>query len=114
MAVLYANAFDIDIFIRRTLVYTLLTAILVLVYTVLVVGSQFTFASFDPQVGHSPLILVGSTLVIAALFQPLRHRLQQTVDRRFYRSKYDPAKTVATFNSTLNQRVDIDQLRDAF
>ncbi|TMD22609.1 MAG: hypothetical protein E6J04_21550 [Chloroflexi bacterium] len=88
MAVLYANAFDIDVFVRRTLVYTLLTAILALLYAGMVFGSQFGLATFSPQAAQSPFILVGSTLVIAALFQPMRHRIQRTIDRRFYRQKY--------------------------
>jgi hypothetical protein len=112
MAVLYANAFDIDIFVRRALVYTVLTATLALVYVGLILGSQLVFATFGPQAAQPPLILVGSTLVIAALFQPLRHRFQQTIDRRFYRRRYDAAKTVAAFTSTLRQEVDLDQLRE--
>jgi hypothetical protein len=111
MAVLYANAFDIDIFVRRTLVYTLLSAILVLVYAGLVMGSQFVLATFSAQAAQSPLLLVVSTLVIAALFQPLRHRIQRVIDRRFYRQKYDAARTVAAFSSTLRQEVDLDTLR---
>src|SRR2546430_16919182 len=84
MAVLYANAFDIDVFVRRTLVYTLLTAILALLYAGMVFGSQFGLATFSPQAGQSPLIPVGSTPVIAGPFQPVRHRLQRTNDPRFY------------------------------
>ena len=101
MAVLYANAFDIDVFVRRTLVYTLLTTILVLLYVGMVLGSQFLLATFSPQAAQSPLILVASTLVIAALFQPLRLRLQRFIDRRFYRSKYDAAKTLEAFSATV-------------
>jgi hypothetical protein len=111
MAVLFANAFDIDIFVRRTLVYTLLTTILVLLYVGMIVGSQFVFATFSPQAAQSPLILVASTLVIAALFQPLRHRIQRIIDRRFYRSRYDAAKIVAAFGTTLRQEVELDTLR---
>src|SRR5438876_258117 len=92
MAVMYANAFDIDVFVRRTLGYTLLTAILALLYAGMVFGSQFGFATFSPQAAQSPLILGGSTLVIAALFQPMRHRIQRTIDRRFYRQTYDASR----------------------
>ncbi len=112
MAALYANAFDIDVFVRRTLIYTLLTAILALTYTGLVLGSQFVFATFGPQVAQSPLILVGSTLVITALFQPLRRRLQAIIDRRFYRSRYDAAQTLAAFSETMRQEVDLEQLQE--
>jgi hypothetical protein len=112
MAVLYANAFDIDVFVRRTLIYTLLTATLAVSYIGLVLGSQFVFATFSPQAAQSPLILVGSTLIIFALFQPLRHRIQRTIDRRFYRSRYDAAKTIAAFSANLRQEVDLDQLRE--
>jgi len=112
MAVLYANAFDIDVFVRRTLVYTLLTAILAILYVGMIFGSQLVFATFSSQAAQSPLILVGSTLVIAAIFQPLRHRIQRIIDRRFYRSKYDAAKTVAAFSANLRQEVDLDQLRE--
>jgi hypothetical protein len=111
MAVMYANAFDIDIFVRRTLVYTLLTTTLVVLYIGMVFGSQFVLESFSAQAAQSPLILVGSTLVIAALFHPLRRRIQKIIDKRFYRSKYDAAKTVAAFSATLRQEVDLEQLR---
>ena len=112
MAVLYANAFDIDVFVRRTLVYTSLTAILVALYVGLVLGAQVIFAAFSPQASQSPLVLVASTLIVAALVQPLRRGLQRLVDRRFYRSKYDAARTIAAFNANLRQEVDLDQLHD--
>lgn len=112
MAVLYANAFDIDVFVRRTLVYTTLTASLALLYVLLVLGAQLALATFSPQAAQSALILVGSTLVVAALFHPLRRRIQQTIDRRFYRSKYDAARTIAAFSANLRQEVDLDQLRE--
>jgi hypothetical protein len=112
MAVLYANAFDIDVFVRRTLVYTCLTAILAVLYVGMVFGAQFVFATFSPQAAQSPLILVASTLVIAALVQPLRHRIQRSIDRRFYRSRYDAHKIVAAFSSTLRQEVDLDTLHE--
>lgn len=112
MAVLYANAFDIDVFVRRTLVYILLTAILALLYAGLVLGAQAAFSALGPQEAQSPLILVGSTLLIAALFQPLRRRIQSLVDRRFYRRKYDAAQTLAAFGATMRNEVDVDQLRE--
>jgi hypothetical protein len=112
MAVMYANAFDIDVFVRRTLVYTLLTVILALLYAGLVFGAQFVFATLSPQAAQSPLILVASTLVIAALFQPLRHRLQQTIDRRFYRQKYDARLTIERFSTTLQSELDLAELSE--
>ncbi len=112
MAVLYANAFDIDVFVRRTLVYTSLTAILVVLYVGLVLGSQAIFASFSPQASQSPLVLVASTLIVAALVQPLRGGIQRIIDRRFYRSKYNAARTIAAFNANLRQEVELDQLHD--
>jgi K+-sensing histidine kinase KdpD len=112
MAVLYANAFDIDVFVRRTLVYTLLTAILTLFYAGLVIGARMVFSAFGPEEVQSPLILVGSTLAIAALFQPLRRRLQQMIDRRFYRRRYDATQTLAAFSAAMRQEVDVDQLRE--
>lgn len=112
MAVLYANAFDIDVFVRRTLVYTLLTAILALLYAGMVFGSQFGLATFSPQAAQSPFILVGSTLVIAALFQPMRHRIQRTIDRRFYRQKYDASRVIERFSASLHSEIDLADLSE--
>ena len=112
MAVMYANAFDIDVFVRRTLVYTLLTAILALLYAGMVFGSQFGLATFSPQAAQSPFILVGSTLVIAALFQPMRHRIQRTIDRRFYRQKYDASRVIERFSASLHSEIDLADLSE--
>lgn len=112
MAVVYANAFDIDLFIRRTLVYMLLTAILILVYAGLVFGSQAVLATFSAQVAGSQVVLVCSTLVIAALFQPLRRRLQHTIDRRFYRQKYDASRVIAQFSANLHSEIDLAELSE--
>jgi hypothetical protein len=104
MAILRSRLWDIDVIIRRTLVYTTLTVILALIY----VGIVFVFgtllrASLGQQ--QNPLVIVASTLVIAALFQPLRHGVQQIIDRRFYRRKYDAARTLEAFSATLRNEV---------
>jgi small basic protein len=100
---------DIDVLINGTLVYGTLTVLLALIYVGLVIGLQALVRLFTGQVSQSPVVIVASTLAIAALFQPLRHRLQRIIDRRFYRSKYDAGKIVATFSATLRNEVDLDQ-----
>ena len=111
IAILRSRLWDIDVLIRRTLVYTFLTVILALIY----VGLVFVFGTLLRNLlgqQQSPLIIVASTLVIAALFQPLRHGLQKVIDRRFYRSKYDAARTLKNFSTTLRSEIDLEQLSD--
>ncbi len=109
-AMLHSRLWDIDVLINRTLVYSTLTAILTLVYVGLVIGLQVLLRGIISQ--DNSVAIVISTLAIYILFQPLRRRIQRIIDRRFYRSKYDAAKTVAAFSATLRQEVDLDQLRE--
>src|SRR6266480_7090741 len=96
IAMLRYRLYDIDVLINRTLIYGMLTATLLGTYLLLVFGGQYLLASlFGP---NNAVVLVISTLLVAALFQPLRWRVQQMVDRRFYRSKYDAAQVLARFS----------------
>ncbi|HZC07666.1 MAG TPA: hypothetical protein VE338_18665 [Ktedonobacterales bacterium] len=113
MGVLRYQLYDIDILIKRTLVYGSLTAILAALYFALVIGAQtLTHQLTGQQVAQQPIVIVLSTLLIAALVQPLRRRLQGWIDRRFYRSRYDAAKTVAAFSASLRSEVDLTQLNE--
>jgi len=115
LAILRYRLYDIDILINRTLVYSSLTAILGLVYFASVFALQSLLSVFTGQLStgaQTPVAIVASTLGIAALFQPLRRRLQAIIDRRFYRSKYDAARTLAAFSKTLSSEVDLNQLRE--
>ncbi|HXZ05978.1 MAG TPA: hypothetical protein VEH81_14185 [Ktedonobacteraceae bacterium] len=111
IAILRYRLYDIDIIINRTLVYGLLTGTLISVYFILIFAMQFLVRSLTGQVSQSPVIIVASTLAIAALSNPLLRRIQAFIDRRFYRSKYDAAKTLAAFSATLRNEVDLEHLR---
>ena len=111
IAILRYRLWDIDVLIRRTLIYGSLTAILVGVYLALVLGAQSALHALTGQRGDEPLIIVASTLLIAALFNPLRKRLQRTIDRRFYRARYNATKTLERFAATLRQHVELGQLQ---
>ena len=89
-----------------------MTALLALVYFGLVIGLQSLVRLFTGQVSQSPVVIVASTLALFALFQPLRRRLQKIIDRRFYRIKYDAAKTLAAFSATLRDEVDLSRLSE--
>jgi hypothetical protein len=108
-AMLRSRLWDIDALINRTLVYGTLTVILTAVYVGLIIGLSALLRSIISY--DSGVAIVLSTLAIYLLFQPLRRRIQRIIDRRFYRSKYDAAKTVAAFSATLRQEVDLEQLR---
>ncbi len=111
VAILRSRLFDIDVLINRALVYGVLTAMLGLIYSGVVVLSQRLMGALTGEVGQSPLAIIASTLAIAALFQPLLRRVQVFIDRRFYRRKYDAARTLAAFSATLRDETDLDQLR---
>jgi hypothetical protein len=112
-AVTRSRLFDIDILIKRTLVYGSLTAILAALYFALVIGAQtLTHQLTGQQVAQQPIVIVLSTLLIAALVQPLRRRLQGWIDRRFYRSRYNAATTVAAFSASLRNEVNLQQLNE--
>jgi hypothetical protein len=110
IAVLRHHLFDIDVLINRTLVYGSLTALLALVYFGSIVVLQGLFRALTGQ--GSQLAVVASTLAIAALFNPLRRWVQGFVDRRFYRRKYDAAKTLEAFSAKLREEPDLDALNE--
>ncbi len=112
IAIARYQLFDVDVLIRRTLVYTALTAILAAVYFAVIIGAQAAVGTVDRQASHSPIILVGSTLLIAGLFTPLRRGIQSAIDRRFYRSKYDAARTLEAFAVNLRADMDLAELRE--
>jgi hypothetical protein len=112
IAILHNRLWEIDIVINRALVYGALTASLALVYFAGVAVTQAIFRALTSQVQQPQLAIVVSTLVIAALFNPLRRRIQGFIDRRFYRRKYDAAKTLEAFSVKLRDETDLDALSD--
>jgi hypothetical protein len=108
IAILKYRLYEIDILINRTLVYGTLTVALIALYFSAIVVLQRVFVVFTGQ--KSTLAVVASTLLIAALFNPLRRRIQSFIDRRFYRHKYDAQKTLESFGARLRQETDLDDL----
>ncbi len=110
IAILKYRLYDIDRLVNRTLVYGALTVTLVAVYVSGVAGLQYVFRTLTGQEQQPQLVIVATTLLIAALFNPLRRRIQGFIDRRFYRRKYDAAKTLEEFNARLRDETDLETL----
>jgi hypothetical protein len=106
IAILKHRLYDIDLIINRTLVYGALTALLAATYFCIVVAMQ----NVIPGADDSDLTIAGSTLAVAALFRPLRARLQGFIDRRFYRRKFDAQQTLESFAQTLREEIDLEAL----
>ena len=111
IAILRHHLYDIDLLINRTLVYGALTAILAGIYFGGVTATQALFRTLTSQEELPQLVVVASTLLIAALFNPLRRRIQSLIDRGFYRRKYDAAKTLEGFSTKLRDETDLEALR---
>jgi ADP-ribosylglycohydrolase len=111
-AVLKYRLYDIDVVINRTLVYGSLTAMLVALYFGSVATTQTILRALTGQTEQPQLAVVISTLVIAALFNPLRRRIQSFIDRRFYRRKYDARNTLETFSARLRDETDLETLNN--
>jgi hypothetical protein len=108
IAVLRYRLYEIDRLISRTIAYGLLTLLLGSLFVAVILALQALVAPFT---GSNELAVAGSTLLVAALFQPLRRRVQRVVDRRFNRSRYDAERTVAALATRLRDEVDLDAVR---
>jgi hypothetical protein len=110
IAMLRSRLWDIDVIIRRTLVYSALTGLLAGVYFGSVLALQTVLRGMTGE--ETPLVIVLSTLLIAALAAPLRRRVQAWIDRRFYRRKYDAARTLAAFGEQARDETDLGRLSE--
>ena len=110
VAIFRYRLYQIDLLINRTLVYGSLTATLIALYFGVIVILQRVFVAITGE--KSTLAVVASTLLIAALFNPLRRRIQSFVDRRFYRRKYDARKTLEVFSTKLKDETDLEALNN--
>lgn len=104
--------YEIDTLINRALVYATLTAILAGIYFAIVLGTQGVAQRLTGQTGQQPVVIVATTLLIAALFAPLRRRIQSGIDRAFYRGKYDAGRTLRAFGATVRMETDLSDLSD--
>jgi hypothetical protein len=109
IAILKHGLYDIDLIINRTLVYLSLTTVLALVYAIGAVGAGSLVREVTGR-EQSNLVVAASTLVVAGLFRPVRTRVQSFIDRRFYRRKYDAARTVESFSTRLRDEVELETL----
>jgi hypothetical protein len=112
VAILRYRLWDIDNILNKALVYGLLTGLLGALYAGLIIGLESLDGLFGGTAAQNPVVLVISTLAIAALFLPVRRRIQAIIDRSFYRRKYDAEKTLAAFSATLRQETDLEQIRE--
>jgi hypothetical protein len=115
IAILRHRLFDIDFIINRALVYGALTTLLLAIYAACILGAQAVLGVLARDAGagsHQPVITVGTTLLVVALFRPLRARVQRVVDQRFYRQKYDAQKTLAAFAATLRTETELGPLSE--
>jgi hypothetical protein len=112
IAILKYRLYDIDLVINRALVYGSLTALLALIYFAGVTASQAIVQALTGQEQQPQIAVVISTLLIAALFNPLRRRIQGFIDRSFYRRKYDAAKTLEGFSMKLRNETDLEALSE--